>query len=111
MKHEELNRRLASMELPMVTAEQAQWLEETTGNRFKRDVVEFKRMALIPFDQWTPVFERHRDEMYFGLRTSLAKVFEVMCPIDEAWSLKQQHFGQAHRRAQCILGITNGTRH
>ena len=111
MKHEDLNQRLKSMCLPSVTREQAKWLKQATGNRFERDVVEFKRMAFVPYQQWTPEFERVRDDTYMGLRTWLAKVFEVMCPIEKDWSKEQREFGQAYRLAHRILDATSRTRH
>ena len=111
MEHEELNHRLKSMCLPTVTHEQAQWLKQATDNRFEHDVVEFKRMAFVPYQEWTPEFERERDKTYMGLRTWLAKVFEVMCPFDKDWSNEQWEFGRAHRLAHHILDATSRTRH
>ena len=97
--------------LPTVTREQAKWLKQATDNRFEHDVVEFKRMAFVPYQQWTPEFERERDETYMGLRTWLSKVFEVMCPVDQDWSKEQREFGQAYRLAHRILDATSRTRH
>ena len=68
-------------------------------------------MAFVPYQEWTPEFERERDKTYMGLRTWLAKVFEVMCPFDKDWSNEQWEFGRAHRLAQHILEATSRTRH